>query len=132
MNTKPINKFGILSDLFDGQCTLLISPGDILDRITILSIQIKKNFSNLEHIHDELQRALVLFDRIIEYYPDVDQALINKLSKRLKIINSARLSCKHNMFSYLVHSKKYRKLEIERSEIKNKINILFKYPVQKG
>lgn len=128
------NKYGILSDLFDG-CQLLIAPGDVADKLTILSIKMRHFQDNEEKrrlVHDEFQRTLVLMDRIVEYYPDLNEAELRTLNKELEAINMIQWDSEDRVrteqsWAAAFHA---RQCNSERVKVKNKINKLFRYPTE--
>lgn len=124
---------GVLSDLYD-DCQLLIAPGDVADKLTILSIktQIIEGLQRLQFIHDELQRTLVLMDRIIEYNPDIDQQELKKLIQKLKEINREQWKAEDRVRTENSwEAAKYaRECNTRRVAVKNEINELFKYPIE--
>lgn len=128
------NKYGILSDLFDG-CQLLIAPGDVADKLTILNIKMEhfqEDEEKCRFVHDEFQRTLVLMDRIVEYYPDLDEAELRNLIRDLEFVNSVQWKAEDRVrteksWEAAVHA---RLCNTHRVKIKNYINELFKYPTE--
>lgn len=125
---------GLTSDLFDG-CQLLVAPGDVADKLTILDIKME-HFQEEEEkrrfVHDEFQRTLLLMDKIVEYYPDLDEEELRKLIRQLKEINTVQWQAEDRVrteqsWAAAFHARQCNTLRVN---VKNNINRLFKYPVE--
>lgn len=133
-NNRKINKYGILSELFDG-CQLLIAPGDVADKLTILNIK-AKHFEDgtpkAKLVHDELARTILLMDRIVDYHPDVCELKLYELIRDLRAINEEQWASEDRVRTEQSWEAAFyaRQCNTKRVNKKNEINQLFEYPVE--
>ena len=122
-----------MSDLLDDKGQILISPGDLYDKWTILVIKLVQIDSDPEgYIAKEMERLSILLKRVYKLVPDIEGYELSLLISELHEINSEQwhLEDRVRTEESWEAARAARENNNKRVKVKNKINELFGYPTE--
>lgn len=122
-----------MSDLLDDKGQLLISPGDLYDKWTILVIKLVQIDRNLEgHIVKEIARLSTLISRVCKLAPDIEGEELYLLISELYKINKDQWDLEDRIRTEesWEAARLARENNNKRVKVKNQINELFGYPTE--
>ena len=122
-----------MSDLIDERGRLLISPGDLWDKLTILQIKKDKQAGNIKIVEDEEKRTTTLLDKINELKTAIDfkQMQLHLLLKELQKINKEQWDWEDKVRQGdLEAAQGARECNSRRVQCKNEINKLYNFPFE--
>lgn len=123
-----------MSDLLDDKGQLLISPGDIVDKLVILMIKNEKidDAEQKLRIFDEYGRTQLLWDRLQNLYEGTGLTQLINLMNVLYTINKDQWNLEDRVRTEesWEAARAARENNNKRVGIKNQINELFGYPTE--